>query len=146
MHDYIIRQAEITDLEKLRLVLKNTNLPFKDIDKHLEKFLLLEHFGEIIGSVGLEVYGKVALLRSLAVIKDYQGKKLGQKLYQNIILKSKELKIIEIYLLTETAANFFKNRGFQKIARNDVPESIQQTAEFSILCPETAVCMLLKLS
>ncbi len=146
MHDYIIRQAEITDLEKLRLVLKNTNLPFKDIDKHLENFLLLEHFGEIIGSVGLEVYGKVALLRSLAVIKDYQGKKLGQKLYQNIILKSKDLKIIEIYLLTETAANFFKNRGFQKISRNDVPESIQQTAEFSILCPETAVCMLLKIS
>ena len=146
MAEYTIKQATGSDTDQIKQVLKSTNLPFIDIGTHLENFFVLKNHEEIIGTVGLEVYGEVALLRSLAVITEYQGKRLGQKLYQNIILKAQYLNIEKIYLLTETAENFFTRQGFQKIARYDVPASIQRTNEFRILCPNTAICMMLHLN
>jgi amino-acid N-acetyltransferase len=145
MFEYIIKKATSADADKIKLVLKNTNLPYKDIDSHLENFFFLEKCGEIIGTAGLEVYGEVALLRSLAVIKEYQNKRLGQKLYQNIFIKALSLNIKEIYLLTETAEKFFARKGFKKISRDSAPATIQHTNEFRILCPDSAVCMVINL-
>jgi len=94
-----IRQAVPGDLNKIRLILKNTKLPFEDIDRHIENFLVLEDAGEIIGTVGMEVYDGAVLLRSLAVIEKFQGKGFGLELYEAIISRAKELHIAQIYLL-----------------------------------------------
>jgi len=138
-----IRQAVPGDLNKIRLILKNTKLPFEDIDRHIENFLVLEDAGEIIGTVGMEVYDGAVLLRSLAVIEKFQGKGFGLELYEAIISRAKELHIAQIYLLTETAEKFFNKQGFKKIPRNLVPHAIKQTTEFSALCPQSAACMAL---
>ena len=142
----IIRETITNDLITIKSLLKSSFLPFVDVDKHLLNFLVLEVGGNIIGTIGAELYGDAALLRSLAVNKDYQNKGFGQALYNELISKIKKMNINNIYLLTETAEGFFHKLGFQKIARELVPNSIKQTYEYSTLCSESAVCMVKKLT
>jgi amino-acid N-acetyltransferase len=49
--------------------------------------------------------------------------------------------IKELYLLTNTAEGFFSKIGFNKVERDNVPDSIRATKEFQSLCPSTAACM-----
>jgi amino-acid N-acetyltransferase len=51
------------------------------------------------------------------------------------------LGISQVYLLTNTAANFFAWLGYQVMKRTDAPLPIQSTAQFSSLCPDSAVLM-----
>jgi amino-acid N-acetyltransferase len=142
---FIIREAMKDDLKAIKSLLDSTSLPSVDIGKHLANFFVLENEGDIIGTIGMELYGDTALLRSLAVKKDFQNKGYGQKLYHALISKAKKMDVINIYLLTETAIGFFSNEGFQKVGRDVVPTVIKKTYEYSTLCPEGAVCMVNKL-
>jgi amino-acid N-acetyltransferase len=54
---------------------------------------------------------------------------------------AKRKKIYEIYLLTETAENFFKKLDYCIIQKELAPEAIKNTSEFSSVCPQSAVLM-----
>lgn len=112
--------------------------------------LAAEHFAHFIACgpedspdavVGLELYGDVALLRSLVVSPAARGKGYGSALVAEIETYAQQLGIRELYLLTNTAETFFSRRGYSSVERADVPEAIRQTAEFSSLCPASAVCL-----
>lgn len=134
-------------LEKLQQFLKKNKLPSQDVK--LEGSLYFTYQDEhenIIGSGGLEVYGKNALLRSLAVDEHHRNKKLGVSIVNDLMAKAKSLNIENLFLLTETAREFFEKKGFQDIARTEVPEALRNSTEFTSVCPSTAACMLYKLS
>jgi amino-acid N-acetyltransferase len=137
----IIRKAIKDDLIAIKSLLDNVSLPSVDIEKHLLNFYVLENEGNIVGTIGMELYGDTALLRSLAVKKKYQKKGYGHMLYQALISRAKKVNVNNIYLLTETAEEFFTKKGFKKIAREYAPLAIKQSYEYSTLCPEGAVCM-----
>jgi amino-acid N-acetyltransferase len=46
-----------------------------------------------------------------------------------------------LYLLTTSAAPFFRRHGYATMERDALPAAIQQTKEASRLCPATATCM-----
>jgi len=96
---------------------------------------------EVISVAGLEVYGDYGLLRSLAVGKQFRNKGIAKNLLQQIENLAKKQHISELYLLTETALDYFKRNGYQKINRDEVPVSVQQSAEFSEVCPQSAIVM-----
>lgn len=96
---------------------------------------------EIIGAVGIEVYGKCGLLRSLVVKADERKHGLGAQLTLNLESRARRQGIDTLYLLTTTAEKFFTAQGYQRFERTRVPEEISATAEFKLLCPSTAVCM-----
>ena len=146
MTDFIIREAKIDDLNKIKSLLYNASLPSVDIEIHLPNFLVMETSAILIGTIGMEYYDDTALLRSLAVHKSFRKKGYGKELYKALKTKLEKLNINYVYLLTETAEGFFSKEGFQKIARQDVPSSIKQTQEYSSLCPEGAICMVKKLN
>jgi amino-acid N-acetyltransferase len=52
-----------------------------------------------------------------------------------------DLKLKSIYLLTETAAEYFSKKGYSKVAREQVPDAIRQSSQFSSVCPATAVVL-----
>jgi amino-acid N-acetyltransferase len=141
----IIREAIKDDLKAIKSLLDSVSLPSVDIENHLSNFFVLQNEGEIIGTIGMELYGDTALLRSLAVEKDFQNRGYGQRLYQTLISKAKKMDVINIYLLTETAVGFFSKKGFKEIRRELAPPAIKKTYEYSTLCPEGAVCMVKKL-
>jgi amino-acid N-acetyltransferase len=51
----------------------------------------------------------------------------------------------EIYLLTTTAERFFERLGYTRVPREAAPLAIQQTQEFSALCPSSSAFMVKQL-
>lgn len=113
-------------------------LPSDDIyNSHLQ-FFGIKRAGKLVAVVGLEPYQSVALLRSLAVSPDYRSLGLARKLVSFMEVQAAQQGVQELYLLTTTASNFFKTLSYQPAERAQAPSCIQQTAQFSGLCPASA--------
>ena len=133
-------------LEKLQQFLKANKLPASDL--RLEQSVFVGYYdnaNHLVGSSGLEFYGTTALLRSIAVDEKLRGQLLGKTIVEDIIAKAKDAKIKDLYLLTETARDYFLTKGFQDVPREVVPDVIRQSTEFSQVCPASAVVMKLTL-
>jgi prepilin-type N-terminal cleavage/methylation domain-containing protein len=50
-----------------------------------------------------------------------------------------------VYLLTDTAAEFFARLGFRRIPRAEAEPAVGTSVEFTTLCPASATCMTLSL-
>lgn len=137
---YSIATTDQNEIENIHHLLKENKLPHNDIGPHVE-FYLIKSKAVTAGVVGVEIYTPYALLRSLAIADPYKKKGLGKRLTVFMLDYLAVIGIIDVFLLTTTAAKFFEKIGFKKIDRKSVPEDILQTKEFSEICPDSAVCM-----
>ena len=121
-------------------LLKQNNLPTEDITD-TTKLFVMESGNDIIGTIGIEFHDGEALLRSLSVDADKRTKGLGQQLVQYIEDYAGENGAKSMWLLTTTAETFFSKRNYQRIEREQVPESIKSSSEFKSVCPASAAVM-----
>ncbi len=103
----------------------------------------LQFFGaymgkKLIGSIGLEVYAQVALLRSLAIMAEQRGSGLGKTLVRYAEQQAALQGISTLFLLTTTAAPFFTKLGYAVAKRENAPAAIKTTAQFNNLCPASS--------
>ena len=145
MGDLRIRWATAEDEKQIKDLLAGADLPFDDIHTHLHNFLVARQDDVIVGTVGIEIYGEIGLLRSLVVASSSQGNGIGRLLYDRIMAYARMRGVGVLYLLTTTANKFFGKLGFTVVDRNMLPEAIQKTNEFLNLCPTSAVCMTKKI-
>lgn len=122
-------------------LLSAEKLPVEDLPKLLENFRVVLHNGHVIAVAGFEVYGNYALLRSVAVAKDFRNLGIADKLVHNIEQLAGVKELQTIYLFTETAAQYFLRKGYQTIERSNTPTDIQQSSQFSSGCPQSATVM-----
>lgn len=141
MKDVKICLATANDEGNIRNLLTAAQLPHEDIREHVRNFLVAWHNDIIVGAVGLEIYGKIGLLRSLVVAPAHQGKGIGKMLYDGMIAYARLRGVKEMYLLTTTADKFFRKQGFVPVERERLPVEIKNTNEFLHLCPDSAICM-----
>jgi len=135
-----LKCATHNDVESIRQLLRENNLPHQDFGPHLELFFAIsEH--TISGVVGVERYSPNALFRSLAVADSHKNMGLGKQLTVFMLDYLAANGVMEVFLLTTTAEKFFEKMGFKRIDREKVPPVIAQTKEFSEICPDSAVCM-----
>jgi amino-acid N-acetyltransferase len=116
-------------------------LPVEDLPQTLDSFIVAIQDGEVIGVAGIEIYGAYGLLRSLAVKQEYRSLGIAGKLLGRIDAMSGLKQLSALYLLTETAPGYFEKKNFYKITREDVPAEVQQSTEFSHICPVSAIVM-----
>jgi amino-acid N-acetyltransferase len=133
--------ASKSEERQIQILLADNGLPFEDIDEHLAHFITAKKNEDLIGCVGLEIHGNLALLRSLVVAEKYRGHGVAKTLCENILKYAKRLSISNIYLLTDSAADFFSKLRFESMDRSQAPEAIRSTKEFAQLCPSTATFM-----
>jgi len=122
-------------------LLRAEGLPTDDLPQKLENFVLSIEEEGISGVCGLEIYSKYGLLRSLAVVKTHCNKGIAGQLIRQIEQNAVSNGLRNIYLLTETASAYFLNKGYENVARENVPEEIKQSTEFSHVCPVSAIVM-----
>lgn len=134
------------DPEKVKGLLKDSELPTSDINPCNSIFLGNSDQDQIIGCIGLEILGKIGLLRSLAVSKGSRGQGIGLMLTKALIEKAVEKKLEDIYLLTTDAEDFFSRIGFKKIVKDSAPQAVKETKQYSQICSDSAVVMKLSLS
>jgi amino-acid N-acetyltransferase len=133
--------AQPSDRTALIKLLQSAALPIEDLPHSLESFILAKEDGHVVGSVGVELYGTTALLRSLAVTATKQGTGLGKYLVEQAMQLAFQHGVQAVYLITTTATGFFQNQGFTLVDRTQVPASIRQTAQFTGICPSSAMVL-----
>jgi phosphinothricin acetyltransferase len=136
-----IMPAKPADAPAILDLVHTVNLPPDGVEEALEHFWVAWQHGQIVGTVGLEIYGDCALLRSLAVTPAWQGQALGVALTDTAMSYLMSRQFQAVYLLTTTAERFFRRHDFLVVARPAVPRSIQQSSEFQAVHPDTATCM-----
>ncbi len=136
-----------SDRDAIRRLLESCGLPAADLAADPgPRFLGAFEGRTLLGTVGLEICGKTALLRSLAVDSRYRGCGLGARLLAAAERHARGQGVARLYLLTTTAETFFRSRGYRGIAREEAPEAIRRTSEFSTLCPRSAAFLFKELS
>ncbi len=137
-----IRTAAVSDLSAAQSWLSNAGLPSGDLTPaHMQNFLLALGGDGPVGAIGLEQFDNIGLLRSLVVEQSARSTGIGKQLVDALESRAAQLGISELWLLTIDADAYFARLGYVVVNRDDAPESIRGTAEFSTLCPGDAVLM-----
>jgi amino-acid N-acetyltransferase len=136
-----IKRATNADLDAINDLVERAGLLNEDVAPHVHNFLVGIKDDEVVGAVGLELFGTSGLLRSLAVAPPFRGKGLAARLCRELCDDARERGIRHLYLLTIDADGYFLKHGFKKIDRSEAPSEIQSTEQYSKLCPDTAVLM-----
>lgn len=133
------------DYNEIIELLRGNKLPYKDIISSKVEFITHRLNGSLVGCIGIENYGKDRLLRSFAVNDAYKSKGVGKKLLKELIVSSKEKGVKKLHLLTTTADLYFAKNGFFSVSRNNAPEKILESKEFSEICPSSSIYMVLEI-
>jgi amino-acid N-acetyltransferase len=133
------------DLQGLRGLLSEAGLP-EDVGEHHSTLLAVARDGaEVIGGVAVEVYEGHGLLRSLVVDPRFRSSGIGTGLVGAAEAAAGSHGLAGLSLLTETAAPFFLRLGYTAVDRDEVPEPVRASSEFTRLCPDTAAAMVKRL-
>jgi len=138
---FVIRQARPEDRARITALLDGASLPTGGLTEHLGTFLVAERNQDILGAIGLESYGDSGLLRSAVVDAAFRNEGIGSSLYSELLVLARTAGMRKLLLLTTTAEEYFRRKGFQVIDRAKVEGPITQSEEFRGACPESAVCM-----
>ena len=137
-----IREATTADFETIAGWLAAARLPVADLSiDDMNNFLLAETDGTPVGTIGLEPFDGMGLLRSLVVVPHAQGSGAGRLLVAALEAEAGQRGMHELWLLTTDADAYFTKLGWAVVDRNDAPKCIQDTTEFTKLCPADAVVM-----
>jgi amino-acid N-acetyltransferase len=103
----------------------------------------------VIGAAGVERYidgtGSYGLLRSAVVHDQWRGHGIGAALTHDRLAWAGNAGVSAVYLLTETAAEYWPRFGFQRTERTGAPAAIMASHEWRQGCPASAVAMRLTL-
>ncbi len=127
-----VRKALASDLGSVEFLLSSAQLPTGDIERHLQTFFVAGNAGEIIGVGGLENCGNgIGLLRSFVIAPEFRNQGIAARILEQVLADARQLGISALYLLTNTAQDYFAKRGFTRMARDDAPAPIRQTSQYA---------------
>ncbi len=137
-----IRTATQDDRQAILNLLRRARLPVDDVfASDGQTFFLAEKDGQALGCIGLEKLADCALLRSLVVDSSSRKGGLGGQLLHHLKVAATASGIRELWLLTIDADGYFERKGFGRVDREQAPPGLKQSAEFSTLCPASAILM-----
>ena len=137
-----IAPAAAGDLDEVRALVASCDLPTEGLADHVPGgHVVARRAGALVGTAGLEVHGAAAVLRSVAVAPAARGTGLGVALTADRLVEARRQGVDAVYLLTTTAADFYRRFGFAPFSRADVPAEVAASPEFASVCPSSATCL-----
>ena len=138
----LIEPAHADDLPAIVSLLERGRLPRAGIEHHVDTAVVARDGARVVGCAAVELYDTAGLLRSVAVDPDARGQGLGLRLTDAALALARARGARTVYLLTETAAEFFPRFGFRPIPRDLVAPAVRQSIEFTSACPAAAEAMM----
>ncbi len=136
-----VRPAEAADLDAVGALLAAANLPLDGMDEAFEHGIVAIEDGVIVGAAAVERYGTDGLLRSVVVNPTRRGSGLGRAVVEAAEVSARRLGIRDLYLLTETAIDWFPRLGYAPLDRDAAPAGIAGSIEFTTSCVDTGILM-----
>lgn len=138
-----ISNASGKDRNDIISLLQKEKLPTEDLPLSLNHFFIAtDKFHKVIGAIGLETHGEFGLLRSMVVDSNYRNRGIATILVNRLETQASQMGFRSMYLLTETAVEYFRRKGYMSISRDEVPAEIKTSSEFSNVCPVSAEVMI----
>lgn len=141
----MIRATTEQDYPRVCTLLQSEDLPTIDLDKHLPHFFVKTINDEIVGSIGMEHYGQSGLLRSMIVGLSFRNKGIASELVNKLTQYARDQGLKKLFLITNTAEDYFQKFGFIKVSREQVEKEVLQSKEFNGLCPASSAIMMKQL-
>ena len=139
---FSIEPLKEQDFVVINQLLVSANLPKVEITNPIGYyFKSVNSLNELVGTIGLEIYGNKGLLRSLVISPQYRKLGIAYLLVGRILTLAQSMHLDKVFLLTTTAEDYFEKIGFKIIVRENVPDEIKQSQEFSSLCPVSSIIM-----
>ncbi|MDX1438203.1 MAG: GNAT family N-acetyltransferase [Anaerolineales bacterium] len=142
----VIDSAQREDLDDVLELLTLRRLPLDGIEDHLDSALVARRDGVLVGCAAVEIYPRAGLLRSVAVHPSQEKQGLGGQLVRSCLDLGRLHGLRRIFLLTESAVEYFTRFGFIKVDRALVDLPVRESVEFTTACPDDAQAMVLELA
>ena len=136
-----LRVLAPAELPAVRALLAASDLPTDDIDDASIWLVAAFDNDALVGVVGLQACGAVGLLRSLAVAPGHRDRGVAGALCERVFELARAREMESLWLLTTSAKDYFTRHGFEAVPRDEAPEAIRTTAQFTALCPSSAHVM-----
>jgi amino-acid N-acetyltransferase len=108
-----------------------------ELYENIRDFWVCVDGSKIVGCAALHVsWEDLAEIKSLAVVKGYQGRGLGEVLVNSCIKEAKELGSKRVFVLTYKM-KYFQGLGFKKVKHDDLPHKVWAEC---INCPKFPNC------
>jgi amino-acid N-acetyltransferase len=142
-----IGAAAGADLAAIEMLIQTSELPIAVVrDRFPDAYAVARRGEELVGVAALEAYGRTGLLRSVAVASGERKRGTGIALVANRLTAAANQGLESVYLLTTTAAPFFRRFGFANADRCSAPAELQASPEFAAICPASATCLRLRIT
>ena len=127
---------------ELSRALAEAGLPVADLAMPGRQFFRArDDAGAVVGYVGWETLGASALLRSLVVLPGRRGEGFGRALAEWSLAQVAAAGFADAWILTTTAAGLAERLGFVDVPRDQAPDHIRASRQFTSLCPCSARCL-----
>ncbi len=130
-----LRQATLNDIGGILELIKPLEQEGKlakrsreKIEMEVSNYTILERDGLIIGCIALhpDIQDSCGVLACLAVHTDYQGGARGQRLFEHVCHKARQLNLKKLFVLSTQTAHWFIERGFLSGSISDLPETLKK--------------------
>ena len=140
----MIEKAKIGDPPVLLAIINNfaqqeLMLPrsLNDIYEALRDFSVYREDGQVLGCVALHIgWQGLGEVRSLAVVKEAQGRGIGGELVRNCLDEAKQMGMEQVFVLTYLP-EFFKRLGFVEYRKESLPHKVWTDC---LRCPRFPEC------
>jgi len=127
--------------EAIRSLLRAGDLHAEVFPEEIPLFRVArEEEGRVVGTVGLVLSRKEALLRSLATAPDRRGRGVGRALVGSALEEARTAGATRAWLLTVDAEGYFPGLGFHRRENRDFPAELRRGPCAPGLCPNTSAC------
>jgi N-acetylglutamate synthase-like GNAT family acetyltransferase len=125
----------------LRNALAAEGLPTDDLTDDGRTFFSFLRDADTVGFGGYELLGDDALVRSVVILPKYRSVGLGKRVTEVLLEQARQDGARHAFLLTSSAAGFFRGLGFVETDRSSAPSAILQTRQAASLCPTSATLL-----
>ena len=141
----MIRKATIKDVKSIHALLQEygnrgelLSRPLSELYDHVRDFSLYvgKEDNQLLGCGALQFcWEDLAEIRSLAVLPDHRGMKIGSELIQTVLDEAKSFDIQKIFALTYKP-EFFEKFDFNRIDRSELPLKIWSDCVICVKFPD----------
>ena len=158
MNAYTIRPAVLKDAEQIFNLIRQhkddlISRPIGDIIQNIDRFVVCEANGEIIGCAAWQILPEIGVperaaveVQSVAVHKEYRRHQLGTEIVKEILQRVRRFEPVQAIVLTFAPA-FFTSLGFKAIPKTQVMHKLYMGCinctkhANPFTCPEIAMAL-----
>jgi amino-acid N-acetyltransferase len=137
-----IERALPADAPAVETLLSAAGLPLDGAAEALGALGVVGREGNrVVAAAAVEQFGDAGLLRSVVVDSGRRGSGAGRLIVGAAEGLARREGVRELYLLTETAADWFPRLGYEVVERAAAAAAVGESVEFTTVCRDTGVPM-----